>query len=140
MLDDGYVATGSAERPTVTIDHEELYWLRRRAEANAGAVLILAMHVPLGTNANSRAIRQAVAGAPNVALVLAGHEHRDNIEDLDLGASRAVQVQTAALGHGAGNWRRIRLLEDRIEVYATGSETKMLRSIHLPAVAQRPAA
>ncbi|HWB83859.1 MAG TPA: metallophosphoesterase [Bryobacteraceae bacterium] len=140
MLDDGYVATGSIEHPAVTIAHEQLYWLRKRAEANAGAVLVLAMHIPIGTNANSQAIRQAVESAPNVALVLVGHNHRDQIDDLDLGASRAVQVRTAALGYGAGNWRRIRLLEGRIEVYETGSKTKVVRSIRLSAVAKRPAA
>ena len=140
MLDNGYAAAGSSERPTVAMAHEQLYWLRTRAQANAGAVLILAMHIPLGTDATSTAIRQAVAAAPNVALVLAGHNHRDQIEDLDLGASRAVQVRTAALGYGAQNWRRVRLLEDAIEIYATGSKTEVLRAIRLPAMAMRPAA
>ena len=140
MLDNGYAAAGSPERPAVTMAHEQLHWLRGRAQANAGAVLILAMHIPLGTDATSQAIRQAVAGAPNVALVLAGHNHRDGVEDLDIGASRTVQVRTAALGYGAGNWRRIRLLEDGIEIYATGSKTEVLRTIRLPAAAKRPAA
>lgn len=141
MLDDGYVASASTQRPPpVTIAHEQLYWLRRRAEANPGAVLILAMHIPFRGDANSQAIRQAVAEAPNVAMVLAGHDHRDQINDLELGASRAVQVQTAGLGDRANNWRRIRLLEDRIEVYETGSNAKVIRSIPLPAMAKKPAA
>ncbi|MFB3826798.1 MAG: metallophosphoesterase [Bryobacteraceae bacterium] len=140
VLDNGYAASGSPERPAVAMAHEQLYWLRASARANADAVLILAMHIPLGADATSQAIRQAVAAAPNVALVLAGHNHRDQIEDLDLGASRAVQVRTAALGYGTSNWRRIRLLEDGIEVYATGSRTQILRTVPLPAVARRPAA
>ncbi len=140
MLDDGYVATGSKERPAVTVAHEQLFWLHRRIQANADAVLILAMHIPLSTNANSQAIRQAAAGAPNVALVLAGHNHTDGIEDLELGAGHAVQVRTAALGYGAENWRRIRLREDGIEVYATGSKMEVLRTIRLPAAAKKTAA
>jgi 3',5'-cyclic AMP phosphodiesterase CpdA len=139
MLDDGYVATGAPSHATVTIGDDQIFWLRRRAEANPDAVIILAMHIPIETNPNSQAIRQAVAGVPNVALVLAGHNHRDQIEDLDLGASRAVQVRTASLGLGAENWRRIRLLEDAIEIYVTGSRSTVLRTIR-PVSTKRPAA
>jgi len=137
MLDNGYSAAGAQERPAVNMAHEQLYWLRSRVQANSDAVLILAMHLPLGTDATSRAIRQAVAVAPNVAMILAGHNHRDGIEDIDLGASRAVQVRTAALGYGAQNWRRIRLLEDGIEVYATGSKTQVERRIQLQETARK---
>lgn len=141
MLDNGYAATGSKERPTVTIAHEQLNWLRTRAAANSDAVIILAMHIPLGQDATSEAIRSAVAEAPNIALILAGHNHRDQIEDIPLGASTAVQVRTAALGYGAANWRRIRLFPERIEVYKTGSATQIERTTDaVPAGRRKPAA
>ncbi|MEI6781531.1 MAG: hypothetical protein WCQ21_11515, partial [Verrucomicrobiota bacterium] len=95
---------------------------RRQTELHAGATIILALHVPLGADAGSAAIKGAVAAARNIALILGGHNHRDQIEDLALGASTPVQVRTAAFGYGAGNWRRICLHPDRIEVYATGKQ------------------
>jgi hypothetical protein len=140
VLDNGYGAAGSAERPAIAMAHEQLYWLRRRAAANADAVIILAMHIPLGDDATSAAIRRAVAEAPNIALVLAGHNHRDQVEELNLGASRAVQVRTAALGYGAQNWRRVRLLPDRIEVYKTGAKDEVERTIMAPVQPSRRAA
>lgn len=140
MLDNGYGAAGSADRPGIGIAHEQLYWLRRRAAANAESIIILAMHIPLGKDANSEAIRSAVSGVPNIALILAGHNHRDQIEDFTLGASKAVQVRTAALGYGEHNWRRVRLLADRVEIYRTGSQTDVERTIEIARNILKPAA
>jgi 3',5'-cyclic AMP phosphodiesterase CpdA len=140
MLDNGYGAAGSTERPAVAMAHEQLYWLRRRAAANSDAVIVLAMHIPLGDDATSAAIRRAVADAPNVALILAGHNHRDQIEELSLGASRAIQVRTAALGYGPQNWRRVRLLPDRIEIYKTGAKDEVERTITVSGQASKRAA
>lgn len=131
MLDDGYTAAGAEQKPEVGMAHEQLLWLQRRAAAHRDAVVILAMHIPLGKDPSSQAIRSAVSAAPNIALVLAGHNHRDGIEELDLGASAAVQVRTAALGYGAQNWRRIRLLPEAIEVFKTGKQDEVERTIHV---------
>jgi 3',5'-cyclic AMP phosphodiesterase CpdA len=140
MLDNGYTASGSTEQPAIRIAHEQLHWLHRRADANRDAVLILAMHIPLGQDATSQAIRGAVAGASNLALVLAGHNHRDQVEELALGKSAPIQVRTAALGYGTHNWRRIRLLPDAIEVYKTGTQKEIERTIPIGTKAVRPAA
>jgi 3',5'-cyclic AMP phosphodiesterase CpdA len=140
MLDNGYAAAGSQEPPAVGIDREQLYWLRTRAAANRDAVLILGMHIPLGEDATSDAIRGALSDTQNLALVLAGHNHRNQIEELSVGASETVQVQTAALGYGEQNWRRIRLLPDRIEIYKTGSKDEVEYTITTSRKIRRPAA
>ncbi|HEU0141145.1 MAG TPA: metallophosphoesterase [Bryobacteraceae bacterium] len=130
MLDNGYTAAGAAAgQQGVRIAHEQLYWLRRRAAANRDAIIVLAMHIPLGKDGTSEAIRSAVSEAPNIGLILAGHNHRDQVEELVLGASTAVQVRTAALGYGANNCRRIRLLPDRIEIYKTGAHEELERTV-----------
>lgn len=120
LLDNGYGAAGAQEVPASRLAHEQLYWLRRQTEVHAGATLILALHIPIGGDASSEALKGAVAGARNIALVLGGHNHRNQIEDLALGEGTAVQVRTAAFGYGVNNWRRVRLHPDRIEIFATG--------------------
>jgi hypothetical protein len=129
MLDNGYSAAGAKGAAGFQTAHEQLYWLRRQTELHAGATFILALHVPLGADAGSQAIKGAVADARNVALILGGHNHRDQIEDLPLGASTPVQVRTAAFGYGVNHWRRIRLHPDRIEVFATGKPDAVEKSI-----------
>jgi len=140
MLDNGYGAAGSPEPPTVGIAHEQLYWLRKRAAANRDAVLILGMHIPLGEGATSSAIRGALSDAPNLALILAGHNHRDQIEELSVGASATVQVRTAALGYGEQSWRFVRLLPDRVVIYRTGSKDEVERTIVTDLKVLKPAA
>jgi hypothetical protein len=77
------------------------------------------MHIPLGDDDVSDSIRSTLAKAP-VALVLAGHTHGNVIRALGVGRGGAIELRTAAFGDGAANWRRVRLFEDRIEVYGTG--------------------
>ena len=129
MLDNGYSAAGAKDAPATRMAPEQLYWLRRQTDTHAGATIILALHIPLGTDPGSQAIKDAVAGARNIAVVLAGHNHKDGIEDLELGESVAVQVRTAAFGYGVNNWRRVRLLPDRIEVFATGKQEQLEKSV-----------
>ena len=50
-----------------------------------------------------------------------GDERLPREEAFALDGGAAVQVRTAAFGYGANNWRRVRLLEDRIEVFTTGA-------------------
>lgn len=118
MLDNGY--------PSIAA--EQLEWLRKLTAQQGDRVMILAMHIPLGEDARSRSIKAAVAPA-RIALVLAGHQHNNNVAELPLEGGTTVQVRTAAFGYGADNWRRIRLLEDRIEVFATGAPEKLEKTI-----------
>jgi 3',5'-cyclic AMP phosphodiesterase CpdA len=131
MLDNGYSAAGAKNAPGLQMAHEQLYWLRRQIEIHADATLVLAMHVPLGTDAGSQAIKGAIAGAQNIALILAGHVHKDGIDELALGEARTVQVRTAAFGYGVNNWRRVCLHPDRIEVFATGKHETVEKTISL---------
>ena len=132
-LDNGYSAAGSQDPPAFRMAHEQLYWLRRQTETHAGATVIVALHVPLGIDEGSQAIKRAMSGARNIALILAGHNHKDGIEDVALGESVAVQVRTAAFGYGVNNWRRIRLHPDRIEVFATGKQDVVEKTISIRA-------
>jgi predicted MPP superfamily phosphohydrolase len=120
MLDNGYAAAGAKDASGFRPAHEQLYWIRRQLESHPQAAIVLALHVPLGADAGSQAIKGALAGAGNIALILGGHNHRDQIDEVPLGGSAAVQVRTAAFGYGVNNWRRICLHPDRIEVFATG--------------------
>ncbi|MBI5693973.1 MAG: metallophosphoesterase [Verrucomicrobia bacterium] len=130
LLDNGYSAAGSDDKGGFRMAHEQLFWLRRQMETSGKAVKIVALHVPLGADANSQAIKAELARAPQVALVLAGHVHKDGIDDLALGESkRTVQVRTHAFGYGVNHWRRVRLHADRIEVFATGSRDRVERTI-----------
>lgn len=131
MLDNAYSAGGSDDKGGFRMAHEQLFWLRRQAEAQRGATLIVGLHVPLGSDAQSEAIKAALADTGNVALVLAGHVHQNGIDEIALGASPAVQVRTHAFGYGVNHWRRVRLHPDRIEVYATGSHDKVEKTILL---------
>lgn len=129
MLDNGYSAAGSDDKGGFRMAHEQLLWLRRQAESQRDATLIVALHVPLGTDAQSEAIRAALTGAGRVALFLAGHVHKDGLDEIALGEARAVQVRTHAFGYGVNHWRRVRLHPDRIEVYATGSADRVERTL-----------
>jgi 3',5'-cyclic AMP phosphodiesterase CpdA len=131
MLDNGYSAGGSDDKGGFRMAHEQLFWLRRQAEAHREAVLIIGLHVPLGSDAQSQTIKAAVTGTGRVALFLAGHVHQDGMDEIALGAARAVQVRTHAFGYGVNHWRRVRLHPDRIEVYATGSHDKVEKNILL---------
>jgi 3',5'-cyclic AMP phosphodiesterase CpdA len=131
LLDNGYSAAGSDDKGGFRMGHEQLLWLRRQAETHRDATLIVALHVPLGTDAQSQAIKTALTGAGKVALFLAGHVHKDGIDEIALGEARAVQVRTHAFGYGANHWRRVRLHPDRIEVYATGSVDRVEQTIEL---------
>jgi hypothetical protein len=45
-----------------------------------------------------------------------------------------MQVRTAAFGYGVSNWRRIRLCEDRIEVFAPGRPDRVEKTVAVAAV------
>jgi Calcineurin-like phosphoesterase len=98
----------------------ELAWLKGRIAAHPRDAIILAMHIPLLQAPFWQGLKPILADAPNVVLSIAGHRHTDGVEEVDLGPRRLTQVRTAALFISDGNWRKLRLLPDRIEIFATG--------------------
>ncbi|MBM3783849.1 MAG: hypothetical protein FJW30_05780 [Acidobacteria bacterium] len=97
----------------------QMEWLSRQLKRHPRDTFILALHIPIGATPFSAALRTAVGDAKNVAMILCGHNHTDNIAQIELGASRPTQVRTSALFKGADQSRRIRLHPDRIEVSET---------------------
>jgi 3',5'-cyclic AMP phosphodiesterase CpdA len=138
VLDDGYSGTGNQfaeSKAGFRMADEQLQWIRRQVTAHRDDPVILALHVPLDDSAASQAIGAAAGVSGNVVLAIAGHKHSDAIQDVPLGAHSVVQVRTAAFGYGETNWRRLRLSEDRIEVFATGKPNQIEKTIrvHVPA-------
>ncbi len=134
VLDNGYYGAdpgslGGGGVRQFDLERAQLQWLRRQAAAHRDDVVILAMHVPLGSDAASQAIKEAVAGCHKLPLVLAGHIHSESIEEIQIGSNRALQVRTGAFAQSPDNWRLIRLREDRIELSAVGKPEQVVRTI-----------
>lgn len=119
------------------ITPEQARWIRRQIASRGNAAVILAMHFPLAANPVSDSIREA-AGGGGVVLALSGHVHQNGIAETPFGAKSIVQVRTAAFGYGDENWRKVRLHEDRIEIFAPGPSESVEKTIALPAA--QPAA
>lgn len=111
---------------------EQARWIRTQVARRGNSPVILAMHFPLGENAVSQSIREAAAGG-GVVLALAGHVHRNGIDTVAFGPEPIVQVRTAAFGYGDENWRKVRLLEDRIEIFAPGGAVNIEKTVAIRA-------
>jgi predicted MPP superfamily phosphohydrolase len=109
----------------------QMTWVKREMESHPDDPVIFTMHIPLGKNTFTDALRTAAANGRPV-LALAGHNHRDVLDEVPFGERPLQQVRTAALEKGAGNWRAIRLFADHIEVTETGNPTRMLLNVRLP--------
>lgn len=126
VLDDG-----EARGRDAAYAAKQLEWVKREIEAHPGDTVILAMHIPLPMAPIADGLKAIIAGAPNVALVIAGHRHQDALEQIDVGPRKIAQVLTAALFLSAENCRRFRLKEDGIEVSETGRLGRVV--LRLPA-------
>ncbi len=128
ILDNG--ETGEHRDPEYR--EQQMAWVKKEAEAHPNDHLIFLMHIPLRDDAFTESLRSAIGGAGRSVLALAGHNHRDVLDEVPFGARPLQQVRTASLAAGADNWRTVRLLEDRIEVTATGNPLRILITIELP--------
>ena len=135
MLDNGYKGDGDAEilAGGSKFAWEQIQWLKQQAVAHRDDAVILAMHVPLGNDPASQAIKDAVSNCRRLPLVLAGHIHTPAMEEISIGSHRTLQVRTGAFGRDANNWRLIRLREDRVEVSGVGKPEEVVRTVPLPA-------
>jgi hypothetical protein len=109
----------------------ELAWIKEQIAAHPNDAIILAMHIPLLQADLWPGLKPVLANAPNVVLSIAGHRHTDGLENVDLGSRILPQVRTAAVFMGEGNWRKFRLREDRIEVFATGKAGEPVKTIQV---------
>jgi 3',5'-cyclic AMP phosphodiesterase CpdA len=130
VLDDGESPTHGPAFAAAQLD-----WLKRQLASNGAGPVIVALHVPLALPGQKQAITQgiqeALATSRRVTLTIAGHRHSDAVETVELGERTVTQVRTAALFLGENNWRRFRLLEDRIEVFTTGKPRELAATVAL---------
>ena len=126
VLDDGE-AKGRNEDFAAT----QLAWLRAQITAHPHDAIILAMHIPLLQAPFWQGLKPILADAPNVVLSIAGHRHSDGVEEVDLGTRRLVQVRTAAVFMGEGNWRKLRLRADGIDIFATGKTEQLEKTVEV---------
>jgi len=121
ILDDGFSGGKTAR--------EQRQWLTRQVQEAAGAPIILALHIPLNQDEDAVEVKDALGPTANVALVLAGHNHKPAVGEIPLGKGTAVQSRTGAFAVSVDNWRQVRLHADRIELFATGSTERVEKSI-----------
>ena len=122
MLDDGEAKGRNDEFASA-----QVAWVKAQIAAHPRDAIILAMHIPLPQAPFWPALKPVLADAPNVVLSIAGHRHSDGIEQVDLGARKLVQVRTAAVFAAEGNWRKLRLREDRIRSSRLARQTRWRR-------------
>jgi hypothetical protein len=108
-----------------------LQWLNQQVSASRDDAVILAMHIPLGDNTFSKAVQDTMAKHGRPVLALVGHRHTDAVEDVAAGRS-FLQVRTAIFARAGSAGRIIRLLEDRMEICATGDAARIVRTIAVP--------
>lgn len=108
------------------IDKAQLHWLKTQLEESSNDIEIILMHLPLTTAAtlpeSSNEIYPVLAKNPSAKLILAGHNHKNSVQNFTSGESKKmVQVQTGAFAQDKENWRVIRLTENNILVSVPGN-------------------
>ncbi len=105
---------------------EQMAWLGQQLRKRPQERAIFALHIPLGEDERSRLLKEVLAQGPDKSILLCGHRHSDQVDRLSFGAREGLSVRTAAMFKGPAMWRRIRLFEDRVEIYETGPAAKVL--------------
>lgn len=111
---------------------EQIQWLEKQLAVPSKDWIVLVMHIPLGTDRFSAAVKAAAARNPRVILAVAGHRHTNAVEEVDLGPRRLTQVRTASLALSSSNWRRIRLLREKVEISPPGNAEAVELALLLP--------
>jgi DNA repair exonuclease SbcCD nuclease subunit len=126
FLDDAYNKFQPEENVELPyIDKPQMHWLNAQLQQSDDDIEIVLMHVPI-VPANSPAdpsceLYSLLAKYPSSKMILAGHNHKSAIRDFySAENNRITQVQTEAFGRGDGNWRLIRLTENKILVSSPG--------------------
>ncbi|MDX9881660.1 MAG: metallophosphoesterase [Prolixibacteraceae bacterium] len=107
------------------LDKVQLHWLKAQLQESPDDVEIIMMHIPMkaatGELAPSCGLYPVLAKNPSAKLILAGHHHKNTIQDFPSGENKKMlQVQTGAFAQDTKNWRLIRLTENSILVSVPG--------------------
>jgi hypothetical protein len=124
MLDDG-----DGPRLNGEFVAAELAWIKAQIVSHPHQPIILVMHIPLTGADFWPGLKPILSDAPNVVLSIAGHRHTDGMDEVDLGSRKLAEVRTAALYASADNWRKLRLREDRIEIFVTGKKDQLQKTV-----------
>lgn len=109
---------------------KQMRWLRRDLRKHRRERAILALHIPVGDDARSRLLKDEMAKAGNVALVLCGHRHTDDFNPVTLSDGKQVpQLRTAAMFKGPQTWRRIRITGEGLQISATGEPERIIATL-----------
>ena len=127
-----FVVLDNGERaPPASSEHlrSQLQWLEKELAASRAAAIIVVMHIPLAKDPVSDAIADVLGKSSRIALILAGHRHTNGVEEIPIGGRIVPQIRTSAFAIDERDIRRVRLWEDRIEVFATGKPEQLERTI-----------
>jgi len=108
---------------------EQLEWLRGQLAVDPPGPVVLTMHVPIMEDRFSQSLKTILSESQRLLVVFAGHRHTDAIEELHIGDRRITQVRTAIFAGSDKSWRRIRLLENGMEIFDTGRADRLAKRI-----------
>uniref|UniRef100_UPI0032177B5B metallophosphoesterase family protein n=1 Tax=uncultured Draconibacterium sp. TaxID=1573823 RepID=UPI0032177B5B len=133
FIDDGYYDFSHEEEIVLPyVDKEQLHWLEAELSESASDIEIIFMHIPFsaeGTRSGEFGeLFSVLAACSSVALVLAGHNHKNVIRKFPVEKGGVVtQVQTGAFASNPENWRQIKVTGDCILVSQPGSTGEELK-------------
>jgi len=132
FLDDSYQRFNQEEHISLPyIDKVQMHWLEDQLNASGEDVEVILMHIPLRAEsvnpASANALYTLLAGHHSIKLILAGHNHINNVRSLPLTPKDSLaQVQTGAFGRDPGNWRLLKFSSGSILVSFPGKTEKEL--------------
>lgn len=119
FLDNAYNSAGNLEKSKPPyLDRVQMEWLKEQlTESNEDTEIVL-MHIPLGDNMVDSELYDLLTQHPSLKLILAGHEHVNQIRKL--GSNQLTQVQTGAFARDPHNWRKVSLTENAVIISTSG--------------------
>lgn len=115
FLDNGYRFEG-----------EQLEWLEWQLSQSENDVELVFMHIPFLSEKNQHTDQQKLFDTllmhKSAKLVLAGHEHINDVRTFEADNNKFTQVLTGAFGRDPNHWRWVELTENSIKISKPGSE------------------
>lgn len=109
----------------------QLDWLARTIAPHAQDPLVIGAHHPV-RGAGLEPFLEVLQGRKRLTAVLTGHTHGDDwVKDMPAKGAPVYHVSSLAYAQGATHWRRVRLYEDRMDVFRTGPVNDVMRSLPL---------